>query len=39
MSEYLKANVFYSYIETVAIQARDVKMSDSAGNKIVELDY
>ena len=39
MSEYLKTSAFQSYIETVAIQAVDVKTSSNAGNKIVELDY
>lgn len=39
LSDYLTIAAFQSYIETVSIQAVEVKTSSSAGNKVVELDY
>lgn len=39
LSEYLKIDAFYSYVNTVSIQATDVKTSEATGSQIVSLDY
>lgn len=39
VSGYLKSEIFYSYIETEAIQTIDVTSSEATGNKVVSLDY
>lgn len=39
LADYLKIDAFYNYVNTVSIQAVDVKTSEATGNQLVSLDY